>query len=168
MGLPLWVSVVIARFAGGFAAGIVVAIFFVARFARSTPGLMISQAQLETVMVVAAAAGTVGVAVALVLLVPRLSRVDVTPGTALLAALAGEAIPLAGGLLFAHEVRSGGQSPGALAVYGSMSPFLSLGLTVVGVMATVWIIGSVNGPGGGKPHYDLYGKASRQSLDEDW
>jgi hypothetical protein len=168
MGLPLWVSVVIARFAGGFAAGIVVAIFFVARFAHPAPGLMISQAQIETFMVIAAAAGTVGVAVALVLLVPRLSKVDVTPGTALLAALAGEAIPLAGSLLYAHEVSSSAQSPGALAVYGSMSPFLSLGLTVVGVMATVWIIGSASGPSGGKRRYDLYGKASRQSLDEDW
>jgi hypothetical protein len=32
----------------------------------------------------------------------------------------------------------------------------------------VWIISSAAGPGGGKPRYDLYGKASRQSLDEDW
>jgi hypothetical protein len=168
MRLPLWVSVVIARFAGGFAAGIVVAIVFVARFAHRTPGLMISQREIETFMVIASAAGTVGVGVALVLLVPRLSGVSVAPGTALLAALAGEAIPLAASLLFAHAASSSAQSPGALAVYGSMSPFLSLGLAVVGVMVTVWIIGSTAGPGGGKPQYDLYGKASRQSLDEDW
>jgi hypothetical protein len=168
MRLPLWVSVVIARFAGGFAAGILAAIVFVARFAHPTPGMMISRSEIETFMLVAAAAGTIGVGVALVLLVPRLSGVAVSPGTALLAALAGEAIPFAGSLLFVHAASSSGQSPGALAVYGSMSPFLSLGLTVVGVMATVWIIGSAAGPGGGKPRYDLYGEASRQSLDEDW
>ena len=42
------------------------------------------------------------------------------------------------------------------------------GRRVLGVVATTWIIQSSVGPGGHGPRDDLYGKASRQSLDDEY
>ncbi len=164
MDLPVWVTVVIARFVGGFFAGFITASLIVSQ----TGGGMMSQSSYRDMQLIVLGIGSVAVAVALVLLLPALSGVRVSGGTALIAAVVGEAIPFVASLLLVHAAVSSGERGAYLPMYGVGSPLISLGATVLGVMATAWIIQSSTGSGGHSPRYDLYGKASRQSLDDEY
>lgn len=164
MDVPVWVTVIVARFAGGFFAGFITASLIMS---QATGGVM-SQSDYRDMQLIVMGIGSVSVAVALVLLLPALSGLRVSGGTALVAAIVGEAIPLVASLLMVHAAVSSGEGGAYLPMYGVGSPLISLGATVLGVVATTWIIQSSVGPGGHGPRYDLYGKASRQSLDDEY
>ena len=56
-----------------------------------------------------------------------------------------------------------------LPLYCTAGPLLALGLTVAGIAATAWMIQSTTFVGSGSgPRYELYGKARRESLDDEY
>lgn len=92
-----------------------------------------------------------------------------TFGTAILATVAGQLIPFVGGLLVSHAVTRSSSATMYPPLYGTAGPLVSLGLAVAGIAATAWIIQSSTMVGSGRaPRYELYGKARRESLDDEY
>lgn len=158
MQLPVWVTVVIARFVGGFAVGFVAGVVYIA-----------SSGSTLTLTLVVTLVGAVVTGAVTVALLPALSGCRVTIGTAVLATVVGQLIPFIGGLLVSHAVTRDTSTSMYLPLYGTAGPLLSLGLTIAGIAATAWMIQStiVVGSGSG-PRYELYGKARRESLDDEY
>jgi hypothetical protein len=162
--LPVWVTVVIARFVGGFAVGFVAGIVYIA-----TSGSANGQSSALTLTLVVTLVGAVVTGAVTVALLPALSGCRVTIGTAVLATVVGQLIPFIGLLLVSHAVTRDTSTSMYLPLYGAAGPLLSLGLTVAGIAATAWIIQSTTIVGSGSgPRYELYGKARRESLDEEY
>jgi hypothetical protein len=162
--LPVWVTVVIARFVGGFAVGFVAGIAYIA-----TSGSANGQSSALTLTLVVTLVGAVVTGAVTVALLPALSGCRVTIGTAVLATVVGQLIPFIGLLLVSHAVTRDTSTSMYLPLYGAAGPLLSLGLTVAGIAATAWIIQSTTIVGSGSgPRYELYGKARRESLDEEY
>ena len=56
-----------------------------------------------------------------------------------------------------------------LPLYGTAAPLLSLALTIAGIAATAWMIQSSTMIGSGRgPQYELYAKARRESVDDEY
>ncbi|MEP6642426.1 MAG: hypothetical protein ABJB93_11030 [Gaiellales bacterium] len=167
MQLPVWVTVIIARFVGGFAVGFVAGVVYVAS-SGSTNGAL-GQSSTLTVTLVITLVGAVVTGAVTVALLPPLSGCRVTIGNAVLATVVGQLIPFVGGLLVSHAVTRDTSSSMYLPLYGTAGPLLSLGLTVAGIAATAWMIQSTTMAGSGAgPRYELYGKARRESLDDEY
>ena len=167
MQLPVWVTVVIARFVGGFAVGFVAGIVFVASTGGADGRLQQSSALTLTLAVTLIGAVVTGAVTAALL--PALSACRVSIGTAILATFVGQLIPFVGGLLVSHAVTRTPSASMYLPLYGTAGPLLALGLTVAGIAATVWMIQSSTLVGSGRgPRYELYGKARRESLDDEY
>ena len=163
MQLPVWVTVVIARFVGGFAVGFVAGVVYVA----SNGGL--GRSSNLTLALVVTLVGAVVTGAVTVALLPMLSGCRVTIGTAVLATVVGQLIPFVGGLLISHAVTRDTSATMYLPLYGTAGPLLSLGLTVAGIAATAWMIQSTTIVGSGSgPRYELYGKARRERLDDEY
>jgi hypothetical protein len=167
MQLPVWVTVVIARFVGGFAVGFVAGVVYIASSGSANGAL--GQSSTLTLTLVITLVGAVVTGAVTVALLPALSGCRVTTGTAVLATVVGQLIPFIGGLLVSHAVTRDTSTSMYLPLYGTAGPLLSLGLTVAGIAATAWMIQStiVVGSGSG-PRYELYGKARRESLDDEY
>jgi hypothetical protein len=169
--LPVWVTVIIARFVGGFAVGFVAGIVYMASSGRADGGL--GQSSTLTLTLVVTLVGAVVTGAVTVALLPPLSGCRVTIGTAVVATVVGQLIPFIGGLLVSHAVTRDTSTSMYLPLYGTAGPLLSLGLTVAGIAATAWMIqsttmvGSGSGSGSG-PRLELYGKARRESLDDEY
>jgi hypothetical protein len=167
MQLPVWVTVVIARFVGGFAVGFVAGVVYVASSGGGNGAL--GQPSTLTVTLVVTLVGALVTGAVTVALLPALSGCHVTIGTAVLATVVGQLIPFIGGLLVSHAVTRDTSSSMYLPLCGTAGPLLSLGLTVAGIAATAWMIQSTTIAGSGSgPRYELYGKARRESLDDEY
>jgi hypothetical protein len=167
MQLPVWVTVVIARFVGGFAVGFVAGVVYIAS-SGSTNGAL-GQSSTLTLSLVVTLVGAVVTGALTVAMLPALSGCRVTIGTAVLATVIGQLIPFIGGLLVSHAVTRDTSTSMYLPLYGAAGPLLSLGLTIAGIAVTAWMIQStiVAGSGSG-PRLELYGKARRESLDDEY
>jgi hypothetical protein len=167
MQLPVWVTVVIARFVGGFAVGLVAGVVYAATTGSANGAL--GQSSALTLTLVVTLIGAVVTGAVTVALLPALSGCRVTIGTAVLATVVGQLIPFIGGLLVSHAVTRDTSTSMYLPLYGTAGPLLSIGLTIASIAATAWIIQStiIAGSGSG-PRLELYGKARRESLDDDY
>ena len=167
MQLPVWVTVVVARFVGGFAVGLLAGVVFVGRprqRGRRARSVLHSHADIRRDAHKrrrhrgrhrGAAAGALGV--------------PCHAGTAIVASFVGQLIPFIGGLLISHAVTDNGSATMYLPLYGTAAPLLSLALTVAGIAATAWMIQSSTMIGSGRgPRYELYAKARRESLDDEY
>jgi hypothetical protein len=168
--LPVWVTIVIARFVGGFAVGLVAGILVAAALVtHTTPGVGLEESSALTLTLAVTLIGALVTGALIVGLLPPLSGCHVGFGTAFLAACAGSLIPFIGGTLFFRVVVRNPSASAYLPLYGAASPFVSLGLTIAGIAATAWMIQSSTGLGSGRgPRYELYGKARRESLEDEW
>jgi hypothetical protein len=165
--LPVWVTVVVARFVGGFAVGLLAGVVFVAAHGSADGGLGQSSTLTLTFAVTLISAVVTGAVT--VALLPALSGCHVTAGTAIVASFVGDLIPFIGGLLISHAVTDSGSATMYLPLYGTAAPLLSLALTVAGIAATAWMIQSSTMIGSGRgPRYELYAKARRESLDDEY
>lgn len=161
--LPVWVTVVISSFIGGFIARQVDALLVL-------PALL-GNAQADTLannvttwllvdMIV-----NVGIAALLVFfLLPVLSSTRTGFGTAFIATLVGKLIVFGGTILLLRAtVQSNLAAGGGLAMLPALGLF-SLGLTALGIYVTATIIGSSPAPGGGGGRLGGYG--GQAYLDE--
>ena len=167
MQLPVWVTIVIARFVGGFAVGFVAGIVFVASNGSADGGLGQSSTLALTLVVTLVSALVTGAVI--VALLPALSGCSVSMGTAILASFVGQLIPFVGGLLISHAVTDNRSATMYLPLYGTAGPLLSIALTFGGIAATAWMIQSSTMIGSGRgPRYELYAKARRESIDDEY
>jgi hypothetical protein len=120
MQLPVWVTVVIARFVGGFAVGLVAGVVYVASTGSANGALGPSSAL--TVTLVVTLIGAVATGAVTVALLPALSGCRVTIGTAILATVVGQLIPFIGGLIVSHAVTRDTSTSMYLPLYGTAGP----------------------------------------------
>jgi hypothetical protein len=77
-------------------------------------------------------------------------------------------VPFIGGALLTHSLLSSRDGAYSITLMTTATPLVALGLTVLGIAVTAWMVGSSSdGGGSGRgPRYDLYGRARRSSLDD--
>ena len=167
MGIPVWITVVISRFIGGFITGFLGAAVFATALVTNPAGAPAPQSSLVTYWLILSivSAGVIGLV--MTGLLPALSSCRVSLGTAVLASFAGQMVPFIGGALLTHALLSSGGAY-SFTLMTTATPVVALGLTVLGIAVTAWIVqtSSSGGGSGGGPRYDLYSRARRTSLDE--
>jgi hypothetical protein len=77
-------------------------------------------------------------------------------------------VPFIGGALVTHALLSSRQGAASLTLMTTATPLVGLGLSVLGIVVTAWMVQSSSGGAGsgGGPRYDLYSRARQTSLDE--
>jgi hypothetical protein len=85
-----------------------------------------------------------------------------------LASFAGQMVPFIGGALLTHALLSSGSGAYSFTLMTTATPLVALGLTVLGIAVTAWMVqsSSTGGGSGRGPRYDLYSRARQSSLDE--
>jgi hypothetical protein len=141
MQLPVWVTVVISRFLGGFVVGFVAGVVYTGVVVTRQVGTPLSQTTTVSLGVVSAVVGSFVIGAVTAWLLPIVSGRHVAMAVAILATFIGEMIQLVGGALFVNAVVGTPQAALYLPVYSTAGPLVSLGLTVVAVSTTAWLIG---------------------------
>jgi hypothetical protein len=141
MQLPVWVTVVISRFLGGFVVGFVAGVVYTGVVVTRQVGTPLSQTTTVSLGVVSAVVGSFVIGAVTAWLLPIVSGRHVAMAVAILATFIGEMIQLVGGTLFVNAVVGTPQAALYLPVYSTAGPLVSLGLTVVAVITTAWLIG---------------------------
>jgi hypothetical protein len=166
MDLPVWVTVLIGRIAGGAVTGFFAGAILASQLVAQPTGTGLSQSTgiAYSMGIAIAAALVTGLVTAWLL--PTLSGCRVSVGTAVLAAFAGEMVPFIGATLLTHAaLDSRGNT--SWTYFASASPMLGLALSLVGVLVTVWMItSSLEGGTSRGARIDLYSRARQTSLDE--
>jgi hypothetical protein len=124
----VWVTVLVARLAGGVIGG---SVSYALLHGNSALGA------LAPAVVGAAVTG-----VAITLLLPAISKRTIGGGTALGAALLGEALPVVGTLVLTHGSFS--TSAGGTLVYSGAGALVTLASTVLGIAVTSWIVSTAS------------------------
>jgi hypothetical protein len=168
LGIPVWITVVICRFIGGFITGFLGAAVFATVLVANPAGAPAPQSSLVTYSLILSivSAGVIGIV--MTGLLPALSGCRVSLGTAVLASFAGEMVPFIGGALLTHALLSSRDGAYSLTLMTTATPLVALALTALGIAVTAWMVqssSSVGGSGRG-PRYDLYSRARQSSLDE--
>jgi hypothetical protein len=162
VGIPVWITVVISRFIGGFITGFLGVAVFATVLVANPGGAPAPQSSLVTysLLLSIVSAGVIGL--------PALSGCRVSLGTAVLASFVGQMVPFIGGALLTHALLSSRSGAYSLTLMTTATPLVALGLTVLGIAVTAWMVqSSSSGGGSGRgPRYDLYGRARQTSLDE--
>jgi hypothetical protein len=168
MGIPVWITVVISRFIGGFITGFLGVAVFATVLVANPGGAPAPQSSLVTysLLLSIVSAGVIGLV--MTGLLPALSGCRVSLGTAVLASFVGQMVPFIGGALLTHALLSSRSGAYSLTLMTTATPLVALGLTVLGIAVTAWMVqSSSSGGGSGRgPRYDLYGRARQTSLDE--
>jgi hypothetical protein len=168
MGVPIWITVVISRFVGGFITGFLGTAVFATYLITNPAGTGTPQSSLVTysLLLSIVSAGVIGLV--MTGLLPALSGCRVGLGTAVLASFVGQMVPFVGGALLTHALLSSRDGAYSITLMTTATPLVALGLTVLGIAVTAWMVGSSSdGGGSGRgPRYDLYGRARRSSLDD--
>jgi hypothetical protein len=168
MGIPVWITVVISRFVGGFITGFLGVAVFASVLVANPAGAPAPQSSLVTysLLLSIVSAGVIGLV--MTGLLPALSGCRVSLGTAVLASFAGQMVPFIGGALLTHALLSSRSGAYSLTLMTTATPLVALGLTVLGIAVTAWMVqSSSDGGGAGRgPRYDLYSRARQTSLDE--
>jgi hypothetical protein len=168
MGIPVWITVVISRFIGGFITGFLGSAMFATLLITNPAGTPAPQASLVTYSLVLSVVSAAVIGLVMTGLLPALSGCRVGLGTAVLASFVGQMVPFVGGALVTHALLSSRDGAYSITLMTTATPLVALGLTVLGIAVTAWIVQSSSdggGPGRG-PRYDLYGRARRTSLDD--
>jgi hypothetical protein len=166
MDLPVWVTVVVGRIAGGFVTGIFAGAILASELVAHPTGSGLSQSSALPYSIGVAVVAAVVTGLVTAGLLPPFSGRRVGIGTAVLASFAGEMIPFIGATLFTHAALSS-RGYASWTFFATASPLLGLGLTALGIVVTVWMIqSSVVGGSPRGPRYDLYSRARQNSLDE--
>jgi hypothetical protein len=142
-GAPVWVTVIVARVAGGFAAGFIGVATFAS--AVTTPGVTTPGQVSPWFIVGPTAIGALTTGFALGLLLPRMSGRSVGMFQAILAAAAGSLFTLVLTLLFTHGV-VGGSGTSSLMLLSSGTMALSLFGWIFAIMITTWMVTSASQP----------------------
>jgi hypothetical protein len=167
MGVPIWITVVISRFVGGFITGFLGTAVFATYLITNPAGTATPQSSLVTysLLLSIVSAGVIGLV--MTGLLPALSGCRVGLGTAVLASFVGQMVPFIGGALLTHALLSSRDGAYSITLMTTATPLVALGLTVLGIAVTAWMVSSSSGGGsGGGPRYDLYSRARRTSLDD--
>jgi hypothetical protein len=168
MGIPVWITVVISRFIGGFITGFLGVAVFATVLVANPAGTPAPQSSLVTysLLLSIVSAGVIGLV--MTGLLPALSGCRVGLGTAVLASFAGQMVPFIGGALLTHALLSSRSGAYSLTLMTTATPLVALGLTVLGIAVTAWMVqsSSTGGSSGRGPRYDLYSRARQTSLDE--
>jgi hypothetical protein len=168
MGIPVWITVVISRFIGGFVTGFLGAAVFATVLITNPVGTPAPQSSLVTYSLILSVVSAGVIGLVMTGLLPALSGCRVSLGTAVLASFAGEMVPFIGGAVLTHALLSSRDGAYSLTLMTTATPLVALGLTVLGIAVTAWIVQS-SSPGGGSgrgPRYDLYSRGRQTSLDE--
>src|SRR6185437_16546893 len=99
MGIPVWVTVIICRFLGGFITGFLGVAVFAGLLITNPAGTPVPQASLVTYSLVVTVLSAAVIGLLMTGLLPALSGCRVGVGTAVLAAFAGQMVPFIGGAL---------------------------------------------------------------------
>ncbi len=168
MGIPVWITVVISRFIGGFITGFLGSAMFAAFLITNPAGTPAPQASLVTYSLVLSVVSAAAIGLVMTGLLPALSGCRVGLGTAVLASFVGQMVPFVGGALVTHALLSSRDGAYSITLMTTATPLVALGLTILGIAVTAWIVqSSSDGGGSGRgPRYDLYGRARRTSLDD--
>jgi hypothetical protein len=168
VGIPVWVTVIICRFLGGFITGFLGVAVFAGLLITNPAGTPVPQASLVTYSLVVTVLSAAVIGLLMTGLLPALSGCRVGVGTAVLAAFAGQMVPFIGGALLTNALLSSRQGAYSLTLMMTATPLVSLGLTALGIAVTAWMVqASAGGSGSGRgPNHDLYGHARQTSLDE--
>jgi hypothetical protein len=127
-GHPVWVTVLVARLAGGVIGG---SVSYALLHGSSALGAL--------------APAVVGAAVtggAITLFLPAISRRTIGGGTALGAALLGAALPVVGTLVLTHG--SFRTSAGGTLVFSGAGALVTLASTVLGIAVTSWLVSATS------------------------
>jgi hypothetical protein len=167
VGIPVWITVVISRFIGGFITGFLGVAVFATVLVANPAGAPAPQSSLVTysLLLSIVSAGVIGLV--MTGLLPARSGCRVSLGTAVLASFLGQMVPFIGGALLTHALLSSRSGAYSLTLMTTATPLVALGLTVLGIAVTAWMVqSSSSGGGSGRgPRYDLYGRARQTSLD---
>ena len=161
MGLPVWVTVIICRFLGGFITGFLGVAVFAGLLITNPAGTPVPQTSLVTYSLVVTVLSAAVIGLVMTGLLPALSGCRVGIGTAMLAAFAGQMVPFIGGALLTHALLSSGSGAYSFTLMTTATPLVALGLTMLGIAVTAWMVqsSSTGGGSGRGPRYDLYTRA---------
>jgi len=149
-GSPVWLTVIVARVAGGFAAGMVGAVTFASvatqssTFGPGAPTLHFS----PWLLFAPVAIGALATGVAIHLLLPRMSGMNIGVFQAIVAAGAGSLFSLVVMLLFSHSIlTSGGSSltsggSASLVLLGGSTILVSMFNWILSIAITTWMVTS--------------------------
>ena len=127
-GHPVWVTVLVARLAGGVIGGSV------------SYALLHGNSELGALAPAVVGAAVTGAAIALLL--PAISKRTIGGGTALGAALLGAALPVIGTLVLTHgSLRT---SAGGTLVFSGAGALMTLASTVLGIAVTSWVVSAAS------------------------
>jgi hypothetical protein len=168
MGIPIWITVVICRFVGGFITGFLGVAVFAGVLITNPAGTPAPQSSLATYSLVLSIVSAAVIGLVMTGLLPALSGCRVTLGTAVLASFAGEMVPFIGGAVLTHALLSSHDGAYSLTLMTTATPLVALGLTVLGIAVTALMVqsSSAGGGSGSGPRYDLYSRARQTTLDE--
>jgi hypothetical protein len=157
MRLPVWVTVFISGIVGSWIGRVIASLTLVPLVLGGTDPDHLASHWVAVLLI--GAIGDIAVtAVALMLLLPPLSSVNVSFGTAFVATLAGDLVVVLGiALLFGAAMRSDLAGGGATALLPAMG-LASLFLTVLGIAVTTMLINA--GSGGHGRDLSAYGGQS--------
>jgi hypothetical protein len=148
-GSPVWVTVLTARFIGGFAAAYATFAMVQSVFTGGlAAGGSTSQLTLE-LLLAPALVGSLVTGLAITMLLPGMSSRTVGLGNAILAAASGAMVPVIAGLLVAGGLESSITASSIVVVAGA-SPIISLLATIGSVAVTAWMVETSSAAGGMK------------------
>lgn len=142
-GSPVWLTVIVARVAGGFAAGMVGAVTFASVASRSStfgPGAPAVHFS-PWLLFAPVAIGALATGLAIHLLLPRMSGMNVGVFQAIVAAGAGSLFSLVVVLLFSHNILTGGGSA-SLVLLGGSTILVSMFNWILAIAITTWMVTS--------------------------
>lgn len=138
---PVWLTVIVARVAGGFAAGMVGAVTFASVATRSpivgTGGSTLHYSPWLFFAPVAIGAVTTGLAIHLLL--PRMSGMNIGVFQGVVAAASGALFSTVVALLFNHSILTGGGST-SLALLGGTTIVVSMFNWILAIAITTWMV----------------------------
>ena len=149
-GSPVWLTVIVARVAGGFAAGMVGAVTFasvasrLSTFGPGAPAVHFS----PWLLFAPVAIGALATGLAIHLLLPRMSGMNIGVFHGIVAAGAGSLLSLVVTLLFSHSIlTSGGSSltsggSASLVLLGGSTILVSMFNWILSVAITTWMVSS--------------------------
>ena len=164
VNLPVWLTVLISSFVGGFVARRVDALLVLPALLGNAQADTLAN-NVTTWLLVDTLVNVAIAALLCFLLLPALSSVRAGFGTVFMATLIGKLIVFGGSLLLLRAtLQSNLAAGGGIALLPAFG-LLSLGLTVLGIYVTATMIGSSPRPSGGDGgRLDMYG--GRAYLDE--
>ncbi len=139
-GAPIWVTVIVSRFIGGFAAGIVGSLTYVQ--VQHTASFQGSSAASDTsswIFYLPALIGAIATGYIIYLLLPRMSGRSISPFQAIVAAASGSFFTVIMSILMVHGARTSTSSSSML-LLGGGSVLVAAFSWVISLTITTWMV----------------------------